>query len=84
MGFFLRALSAVYSIIDAERLIQDTIFLINAGQPATVQLLNVNNDMHDVINVLRQAKVTLPPAYSKLLTKISVLGVEFQLAPHER
>jgi cytochrome c peroxidase len=80
MGFFLRALSSVYSIIDAERLTQDTIFLMNADQPTTVQALNFSNDVNDVIKVLRQAKVTLPTAYGKLLTKIPVLAAQFQLA----
>jgi mevalonate kinase len=61
-------------------LTQDTIFLMNADQPTTVQALNFSNDVNDVIKVLRQAKVTLPTAYGKLLTKIPVLAAQFQLA----
>jgi hypothetical protein len=84
MGFFLRALSSVYSIVDAERLDLDTIALLKAGSPTTVQALNFSNDVHDVINVLNQAKVGLPPAYSRLLTLIPSLGVQYQLALRHR
>ena len=80
MGFFLRALSAVYSIIDAERLAQDTAVLLKANAPTTVQALNFNNDLHDVLNVLRQAKVSLPTSYAGVLAKTPAIGVEFQVA----
>jgi hypothetical protein len=80
MGFFLRALSAVYSIIDAERLAQDTATLLKANALTTVQALNFNNDLHDVINVLQQAKVSLPTSYAGVLAKAPAIGAEYQAA----
>jgi cytochrome c peroxidase len=82
LGFFLRALSAVYSLEDAERLTQDAISIASSQTPVPtlVQALNFNSDLNDIINVLNGAQVTLPPAYVDLVAQVPSLQNAFKVA----
>ena len=82
LGFFLRALSVVYSIDDAERLTQDTIDILQANPllPTTVQALNFSNDFNDIIKVLKGARVTLPASWASLLKQAPTLQSQYQVA----
>jgi mono/diheme cytochrome c family protein len=80
IGFFLRALSAVYSLADVERLTQDAIFLTQLGLPTDVQELNINNDLVDITNVTSGTPLTLPPAYIPLKYGMPYYESEYQQA----
>jgi hypothetical protein len=63
LGFFLRALSTVYSISDCERLVTDTISRLDAGLSTDVPVLNCTSDLGDVDRVIAGAHVTVPANY---------------------
>jgi hypothetical protein len=66
LGFFLRALSTVYSIADCERLVNDSISLSNEGIPPLVQVLNCSTNLNDVTRVINGARVPLPAQYTEV------------------
>jgi hypothetical protein len=79
IGFFLRALSIVYSLEDAQRLTQDAIDILQMAPPVPtdVQALNFNNDLNDITNVLNGAQVTLPAAYVNLQNQVPHIQSQF-------
>ena len=64
LGFFLRATSAVYAIADCERLVQDSISLVQQGQPTNLQVLLCTGELNDVNNLINGAQVPVPRQYS--------------------
>ena len=80
MGFFLRSLSAVYSLADCERLVTDSLDLVEQRQPTTVQTMLCTNDLQDVSNVIGGAQVTLPSQYLALKAQVPNLQSQLQLA----
>ena len=80
MGFFLRSLSAVYSLADCERLVTDSLDLAEQRQPATVQAMLCTNDLQDVSNVISGAQTTLPAQYLALKAQVPNLQSQLQLA----
>ena len=63
LGFFLGRLSAVYSVADCERLVNDTISRLDAGLSTQVPVLNAPRDLGDVDRVIAGAQVTVPDNY---------------------
>ena len=84
IGFFLRALSTVYSIADCERLVDDSINRIDAGLPITVPVLNCTSDLGDVDRVIAGAHVTVPGNYLTVQTQALDLQVELKKAAEHR
>ncbi len=84
IGFFLRALSTVYSIADCERLVDDSINRIDAGLPITVPVLNCTSDLGDVDRVIAGAHVTVPDNYLTVQTQAKNLQVELKKAANQR
>jgi hypothetical protein len=80
LGFFLRSLSAVYSLADCERLVSDSIDLINQKQPASLQSMLCTNDLQDIANVIQGAKVSPPAQYLTLVSQVPKLQTEIQNA----
>ena len=75
MGFFLRSLSAVYSLADCERLVNDSLDLIKQHQPTTLQTMLCTNDLKDVTKVIGGARVSLPAQYFILKAQIPSLQI---------
>ncbi len=84
IGFFLRALSTVYSIADCERLVDDSINRIDAGLPIKVPVLNCTTDLSDVDRVIASAHVTVPANYLIVQTQTLNLLAELKKAAHQR
>jgi cytochrome c peroxidase len=84
LGFFLRSLSAVYSLADCERLANDSIDLIEQGQPTTLQTMLCTNDLQDVSNVMSGVKVPPPPQYLNLRAEVPGLQIELESAEARR
>ena len=84
IGFFLRALSTVYSIADCERLVDDSINRIDAGLPMTVPVLNCTSDLGDVDRVIAGAHVTVPDNYLTVQTQAQNLQAELKKAAKQR
>ncbi len=84
IGFFLRALSTVYSIADCERLLDDSIDRIDAGMPITVPVLNCTTDLNDVNRVIAGAHLTVPSNYLAVQTQALKLVVELRKAANHR
>jgi hypothetical protein len=84
MGFFLRALSVVYSMVDCERLLDDSISRVGAGLPLTVPVLNCTNDLSDVERVIAGARVNVPAAYQYIQNQIPQLQDSLQAAADQR
>lgn len=80
LGFFLRALSVVYSIADCERLVQDTIDRVNLDLPTTVPALNCTTNLNDVNRVIAGARIPVPPAYSKAAAQVGGLATQLNRA----
>jgi hypothetical protein len=80
LGFFLRALSTVYSIADCERLVQDSIDLVNMGMPINVQVLNCTTNLNDVSRVIGGARVKVPGRYKALQNQAASLVRALQQA----
>jgi cytochrome c peroxidase len=78
MAFFLRSLSAVYSLADCDRLINDSIGLIQQGQLTSLQSMLCTNDLQDVSNLISGAQVTLPNQYLVLRSAIPGLQQALQ------
>jgi len=84
MGFFLRALSVVYSLADCERLIQDSMDRIKAGLPLTVPILNCTTDLRAIERVIAGARVKVPFNYSVIQTLAPKLGESLKRAAKRR
>jgi len=84
MGFFLRALSVVYSMVDCERLLDDSVSRVGAGLPLTVPILNCTNDLSDVERVIAGARVNVPAGYQYIQTQIPRLEDSLQVAADQR
>ena len=84
MGFFLRALSVVYSLTDCERLLDDSIDRVGAGLPLTVPILNCTNDLSDVERVIGGARVHVPVDYQSIQQQIPRLKESLQDAADQR
>jgi len=63
MGFFLRSLSSVYAIADCERLMSDSISLVQQGQPVTLQAQLCTGELNDVTNLINGAQIKVPSQY---------------------
>ena len=86
LGFFLRALSTVYSIADCERLVTDTISRLDAGLSTDVPVLNCTSDLGDIDRVIAGAHVTVPANYLAVQAQSQSLRAELKKAAkqHER
>jgi cytochrome c peroxidase len=73
LGFFLRALSVVYSLADCERLVQDTIDRVNLGLSSGVTVAACTTNLNDVSRVILGAMVALPPQYSNVQSSTATL-----------
>jgi cytochrome c peroxidase len=80
MGFFLRSLSTVYSLADCERLVNDSLNLVQQGQPATLQTMLCTNDLQDIANVIGGAQVLPPSQYLVLKAQIPSLQSQLEAA----
>ncbi|MBV8356715.1 MAG: hypothetical protein JO189_02090 [Deltaproteobacteria bacterium] len=80
LGFFLRALSSVYSIADCERLVQDSIDRTNLGLPLTVPVLNCTTNLNDVVRVINNARVNVPSTYFSVAHQATTLIPQLNLA----
>lgn len=83
MGFFLRALSSVYSIADCERYIDEMIARLNYGLPLDVPHDNCQFAIDDVEKVLVEARINPNPygnipsqleAVRTLLRRAAIMG----------
>jgi hypothetical protein len=77
LGFFLRALSAVYSLADCERLVEEMIDRTNLGMVTDLPAMHCQFNLNDVRRVLAGAKVT-PVPYGSLLQEVA--DIESELA----
>jgi hypothetical protein len=84
IGFFLRALSTVYSIADCERLVNDSINRIDAGLPIKVPVLNCTSDLGDVDRVIAGAHVTVPDNYLAVQAQAQNISVQLNKAAKHR
>jgi hypothetical protein len=84
IGFFLRAMSTVYSIADCERLVTDTISRLDAGLPMTVPVLNCTSDLGDVDRVIAGAHVTVPGNYLTVQAQAQSLQPQLKKAAKRR
>ncbi|HYL59821.1 MAG TPA: hypothetical protein VEU51_13205 [Candidatus Acidoferrales bacterium] len=84
MGFFLRSLSAVYAIADCERLIQDSITLVDLNRPTKLQVMLCDGELDDVDRLMAGAQVPLPAQYTTLQSAVPKLKAQLQTAAHNR
>jgi hypothetical protein len=77
MGFFLRALSAVYSLADCERLVEEMVERVNLGLSPDLPSLHCEFALNDVRDVLKGSKVSLRPYSDSVGAKTS--GIKSQL-----
>lgn len=84
LGFFLRALSTVYSLADCERLVTDTVSRVDAGLPTHVPVLNCTSDLGDVDRVIAGAQVTVPGNYVAVQMQARNLQNELKKAAKQR
>ena len=70
LGFFLRALSAVYSLADCERLLSEMIDRTDLGLPTELPLRHCQFALNDVKHVLQGAKVS-PVPYAWVLGEVT-------------
>lgn len=75
LGFFLRALSAVYSLADCERLVEEMIQRTELGLSTDLPAMHCQFNLDDVQKVLEGAKVS-PLPYSSLLGQIADIEAE--------
>jgi hypothetical protein len=73
LGFFLRTLSAVYSLADCERLVEEMVERTNLGLPTSLPAMHCQFALDDVDYVFSNAKVPLPVQYQALLTQLPAL-----------
>ncbi len=64
LAFFLRALSTVYAIADCERLVNDSIGLVQRGEIPSLQVRLCVGDLKDVPRLVKGAKVSVPDQYT--------------------
>jgi hypothetical protein len=83
LGFFLRALSAVYSLADCERLVEEMIERTNLGLPTSLPAMHCQFALDDVRYVLENAKVDLPFQYQALLQQLPALEATLEGATTE-
>ena len=69
LGFFLRALSAVYSLADCERLVDEMVQQTKLGVPITRPLLHCHFSLDDARNVLNGATVS-PMPYAHVVAQL--------------
>ena len=81
LGFFLRALSVVYSIADCERLVQDSIDRVNLRLPLTVPVLNCTANLNDVSRVIQDAKASVPQTYFSVAHQAANLATQLNQGP---
>lgn len=83
LGFFLRALSAVYSLADCERLVEEMLQREHLGLPTTLPAMHCQFALDDVRYVLEHAKVPLPPQYQQVLDELPGLEASLGVEPAE-
>lgn len=83
LGFFLRALSAVYRIADCERLIDEMIDRTDLALPTDLPLLHCQFALNDVKKALRGAKVS-PRPYNKVAQDMTNLGIKLTSADRSK
>jgi cytochrome c peroxidase len=79
LGFFLRALSAVYSLADCERLVEEMIERTNLGMSTALPALHCQFALDDVAYVLTNAKVPLPLQYQALLQRLPGIKTNLEI-----
>jgi hypothetical protein len=80
LGFFLRALSVVYSLADCERLVQDSIDRVNLHLNTRLPVANCTTNLNDVSRVILGAKVTVPSQYSQVQSSMATLAKQLHTA----
>jgi cytochrome c peroxidase len=84
MGFFLRSLSTVYALADCERLVKDSISLVQQGQSADLQVLLCTGELNDVNSLISGAQVRLPSQYTLVAKQASILQRSLAPKAHAR
>jgi hypothetical protein len=81
LGFFLKSLSAVYSLNDCRRLVDETILRIDNGLPTNLPVKHCKFNLDDVASVLKSTRAgPLSRAYSNVVIASSDLKVQLALA----
>jgi hypothetical protein len=75
LGFFLRALSAVYALADCERLVEEMIERTNLGLTTDLPAMHCQFNLDDVQKVLAGAKVN-PIPYGSLWQEVASIEAE--------
>jgi cytochrome c peroxidase len=84
LGFFLRSLSTVYAIADCERLVSDSISLVQQGQPVKLQAELCNGELNDVNNLISGAQVQVPSQYTTVAAEAKALEKKLTSAADAR
>ena len=84
LGFFLRSLSAVYAIADCERLVNDSITLLDLNRPTKVQVMLCAGELGDVDRLIAGAQVTVPDNYLAVQVQARDLQTELKKAASQR
>jgi hypothetical protein len=84
LGFFLRSLSSVYAIADCERLVGDSVTLVNLNKPTKVQVLLCNGELADVDRLIAGAQVSVPANYLTVQMQARKLQKELKKAAQQR
>jgi cytochrome c peroxidase len=84
LGFFLRSLSAVYAIADCERLVGDSVTLIDLNKPTDVQVMLCSGELDDVNRLIAGAQVTVPPNYLAVQAQAEKLKAQLSIAAEHR
>lgn len=80
LGFFLRALSAVYSLADCDRLVDEMLQRAALGLDTSLPAMHCQFALDDVRYVLEHAKVPLPAHYQQVLDELPALEAELGVA----
>ncbi len=84
LGFFLRSLSSVYAIADCERLMSDSISLVQQGQPVTLQAQLCAGELNEVTNMIKGAQVQLPSQYVTVAREAQQIQLLMNLSADSR
>ena len=77
-------MSAVYAIADCERLVNDSITLLDLNRPTKVQVMLCTGELGDVDRLIAGAQVTVPDNYLAVQMQARDLQTELKKAASQR